>query len=189
MSSLVRLTTLALLAFVGVVLEGACTDPVRDAEIAALGGEDPNVPPGENHRPGQPCLHCHSKGGPAADHSFAVGGTIFETDAFDSKPASNVTVQFVDARGGAPRIVPVTNDVGNFWVPLEDWPDMAFPVRVGIYDDATRPPVQTMKSLINREGSCNFCHRPNLKPDQLTKDDIEDNKRSTGQIYVKSGGG
>lgn len=189
MSSAVRLTALALSASVAVLLGAACSDPVRDAEIAALGEEDPGVPPGENHRPGQPCVVCHSRGGPASDHPFAVAGTIFQDESYDSKPATKITVQFVDARGGSPRALPETNSVGNFFVPLEDWPDLAFPIRVGIYDDPAKPPVQTMKSLINREGSCNFCHRLNLKPSDLTDADIEENKKSVGQIYVTSGGG
>ncbi len=170
-----------------------CTDPVRDAEIDALGPEVPGVSPGENHRPGQPCLHCHSKGGPAEDHPFAIAGTIFKTAKHDSEPASDISVQFVDARGGGPRLIPVSNDVGNFWIPLEDWPDMAFPIRVGLYKDEGKPPTQTMKSLINREGSCNYCHRPTVAPEELSGDDpetlekIENNKRYVGQIFAESG--
>lgn len=168
-----------------------CTDPVRDAEIEALGPEAPGESPGPEHRPGQPCLHCHSKGGPAEAHPFALAGTIYETSAWDSKPASNVTVQFVDANGSAPRSdPPVTNDVGNFWLPLEDWPDMAFPLRVGLYDDPGKPPIQVMNSLIGREGSCNFCHRPNINPNDIKEADddqkarmLADSTESAGQIY------
>lgn len=173
----------------------SCTDPVRDAEIEALGAEDPGVPQGENHRPGQPCLHCHSKGGPAEDHPFAIAGTIYETDAFDSPPAKDIIVQFVDANNGAPRSDPPrTNEVGNFFVPLSDWPDLAFPIRVGLYNDEKKPPVQKMKSLIGREGSCNFCHRPNIDPADIKNaatDDEHDrllagSASSAGQIYVKT---
>ena len=187
-SRITRLLVISVLALAVGVPAGGCTDPVRDQEIEALGPEEPGVQPGENHRPGQPCLHCHSKGGPASDHPFAIGGTIYKTPAFDSEPAADISVQFVDAKGGGPRLIPVTNDVGNFWIPLEDWPDLAFPIRVGIYTDETKGPTQTMKSLIGREGSCNYCHRPNRDPDELEDADIENNKQYVGQIYVQSGG-
>jgi hypothetical protein len=168
-----------------------CTDPVRDAEIEALGPEAPGESPGPEHRAGQPCLHCHSKGGPAEAHPFAIAGTIYETSAWDSKPASNITVQFVDANGASPRSEPpVSNDVGNFWLPVEDWPGMAFPLRVGLYDDPGKPPIQVMNSLIGREGSCNFCHRPNINPNDIKEADDEqkarlltDSTESAGQIY------
>lgn len=181
----IRSNLLALGVSVPVLLAGGCTDPVRDAEIAALGGEEPNVPPGENHRPGQPCVHCHTKGGPAEDSPFAVAGTVYETPEPDSPPAKGITVQFVDARGGAPRVLPVTNEAGNFYVLEKDWPDLSFPIRVALYNDPAKPPIQTMKSLIGREGSCNYCHIPNLPPDDLTDEDVENNRRFVGQIYVK----
>lgn len=166
----------------------SCTDPVRDQDIEALGPEDPAVPQGENHRAGQPCLLCHSSGGPAGNHPFAVAGTIYQSSAPDSEPATDIAVQFVDATGGGPRLTPVTNDVGNFWIPLEDWPDMAFPLRVGIYTDETKAPSQTMKSLIGREGSCNYCHQKTLAGDDLDAADPDDNRRYVGQIYVEPGG-
>lgn len=170
-----------------VAIHAGCTDPVRDQQIEALGPEAAGVPPGEMHRPGQPCLPCHSSGGPAASSPFAVAGTIFKTAKFDSEPASEITVQFVDANGGAPRVSPVTNEAGNFWVPVADWPDLAFPVRVGLYTDKDAAPTQTMKSLINREGSCNFCHHPTADPSQLSDEQSEGNKQYTGQIYAESG--
>jgi hypothetical protein len=52
-----------------------CDDPVHDDAVTALGGEDPNVPIGALHRPGQPCLVCHGGSGPAA-LAFSVGGTV-----------------------------------------------------------------------------------------------------------------
>jgi hypothetical protein len=182
-----RAFILGVATLVAGIAASGCTDPVRDQEIDELGAEAPGVSPGENHRPGQPCLHCHSKGGPAENHPFAIGGTIFKTAAPGSDPAPNISVQFIDARGGGPRLIPRTNDVGNFWIPLEDWPDLAFPVRVGLYTDETKPPTQTMKSLINREGSCNYCHRRNVKTDKLTDADIENNKRFVGQVFSESG--
>ena len=54
----------------------ATSNPVHDNEVAALGPEDPSVPPGPDHRPGQPCLVCHGGSGPASAQ-FAVGGTVY----------------------------------------------------------------------------------------------------------------
>jgi hypothetical protein len=166
----------------------ACTDPVRDAEIAALGGEEQGVPIGAEHRPGQPCLHCHVEGGPASGSPFAVAGTVYRTEAHDAPPAEGISVQFVDANNGAPRIIPVTNAAGNFFVRSEEWPDIAFPLRVGLYQDPNAAPVQTMRSLVNREGSCNQCHRRNPNPRaELTPEELDDSRRSAGQIYVTAG--
>ena len=39
-------------------------DPVRERQIATLGGETPGVPHGPLHRPGQPCGLCHGADGP-----------------------------------------------------------------------------------------------------------------------------
>ena len=183
--------TLTALAFVATVVIsasglGGCTDPVRDAEIEALGPEEPGVTPNPEHRPGQPCLHCHTKGGPASNKPFAIAGTIYETDQPGSKGADGITVQFVDSAGGAPRESPQTGPSGNFYVPLQDWPDLRYPVRVGLYEDPNGPPTVIMKSLINREGSCNFCHRPNLS--DMTDDEIDDSRSSAGQIFMRSGG-
>ena len=75
----------------------SCTDPVRDQQIERLGGEDPRVPPGPEHRPGQPCVLCHSDGGPASDLKFAIAGTIFETSSPESNGAEGVKVFFIDA--------------------------------------------------------------------------------------------
>ena len=185
--SLLRRGTL--LVVVAVAAGGAtvagCTDPVRDAEIEALGPEEPGVPLDGDHRPGQPCLHCHTKGGPAKT-AFAIAGTVYETDEPGSKGADGIFVQFVDSAGGAPREIPQTGPSGNFYVPLQDWPDIRYPIRVGLYTDLNGPPTVVMKSLINREGSCNFCHRPNIE--DPNEDEIEESRSSAGQIYMRSGG-
>jgi len=166
-------------------ISGGCTDPVRDAQIQALGDE--TGPIGPDHRPGQPCVLCHSAGGPASNKPFALAGTIYK-NATDDTGAKDITVQFVDARGQGPFQLPLpTSDSGNFYVPLEDWPKLAFPVRVALYTDPNKAPVQTMKSLIGREGSCNYCHRPNVIPEaggKLSKEDANDARDSVGQIYV-----
>ncbi len=182
-------TTLPLLV---VALLAACTDPVRDAEIDALGPEDPAIPRGAEHRPGQPCLLCHSEGGPAEKKAFAIAGTVYATNAVGAPGAEGRGVQFVDAKGGGPRRIPEAGPSGNFYVPLADWPDIAFPIRVALYEDDTGGgrPIQTMKSLISREGSCNFCHRPNFDPADIDDRDekqkaIDDSRKSAGQIYYE----
>ena len=66
----------------------SCTDPVRDRAIERLGAEDPAVAIGPEHRPGQPCVLCHSEGGPASGKPFAIAGTVFETILPRSAPAA-----------------------------------------------------------------------------------------------------
>lgn len=157
-------------------------DPVRDARIEALGGEAPDVPVGPEHRAGQPCLVCHSEGGPAANKAFAIAGTVYQSSQPGAPGAEGLFVQFVDARGGAPIEAPQTGPSGNFYVPLQDWTDLAYPVRVAIYRDLDGAPVATMQSLIGREGSCNYCHRPNVAdPDDAQK---EAGRSSAGQIFA-----
>jgi hypothetical protein len=51
------------------------SDPILDADKAALGPEDPNVPEGPLHRAGQPCAVCHRDGG--EDPTFVFAGTVY----------------------------------------------------------------------------------------------------------------
>ena len=136
----------------------SCTDPVPGAAVARLGGEADGVSPGPLHRRGQPCLVCHSARGPASNKPFAIAGTVFENAADDAKPAARVKIVLRDsenAPGGAE-----TNEVGNFYIRESEWPDPAFPLKVGIERDGKRA---EMSSTINREGSCSFCHKPVTK--------------------------
>lgn len=167
-----------------------CTDPVRDQQIAALG--DDTEPPGPDHRAGQPCLLCHSDGGPASSKAFAIAGTVWASASPGAKGKEGIVVQFIDARGGAPAQPAETGPSGNFYVPIADWPNIAFPIRTALYrsdSDIDSAPITKMNSLINREGSCNFCHRTNIDPDDYDDDDakkkaIESTTSSAGQIYV-----
>jgi hypothetical protein len=159
----------------------ACSDPVHDNEVAALGPEDANGP-GPDHRPGQPCLVCHSHGGAASSKAFAVAGTIYETADAKSKGCNNATVQFVDARGAAPAQIPTTTTSGNFHVLLTDWPDMAFPLRVALYKDETSEPQEKMQTFIGREGSCNFCHKP-FPTGDVSDQQADQFRSSIGQIF------
>ncbi len=155
----------------------SCSDPVRDQAIDRLGGEDPSVPQGPEHRPGQPCVLCHSDGGPASDFKFAIAGTIFESNSPDSMGAEGVQVLFIDA-SSATRTYD-TNAAGNFFIPESDWPDLTFPFRVGLLKDGKPVP---MMSVVNREGSCNYCHRP--VPGSPYALPNEDPRSSIGQVYV-----
>jgi hypothetical protein len=75
-------------------------------------------------------------------------------------------------------------------VPLSDWANIAFPIRVGLYKTIDDKPFQTMNSLINREPSCNFCHQPNIDPKELPDDPdkravvLNKTAGSAGQLYV-----
>src|SRR6185437_13022232 len=83
------------LLLLGLVLAPTgCNDPVPDDEVASLGPEDPNVPPGPLHRPGQPCMACHDGTGPAS-LAFATAGTIFQ-DMPDTTPLVAGRVQITD---------------------------------------------------------------------------------------------
>jgi hypothetical protein len=161
----------------------SCSDPVRDLQISRLGGEDPSVAVGELHRPGQPCVLCHSAGGPASKSPFAIGGTVFETSAPDSMGAEGVQVLFIDSASATRNYT--TNAAGNFFVPESEWPDLTFPFKVGLLTKDSK--AVPMQSTINRQGSCNFCHKPNLgSPLAYTG---EDQRESIGQIYLAAAPG
>lgn len=147
----------------------SCTDPVRDAAVAELGPEDPNVPVGPDHRPGQPCLVCHSENGVASGSSMAVAGTVY-TDKDGKKGLAGVEVSFVDARNGGPIEKIVTSASGNFYVPVAKWPpEVSYPFRVAIVKNGKV--LEAMAGTVNREGSCNYCHRPPDAPSSLSPEE------------------
>jgi hypothetical protein len=138
----------------------ACGDPYRDRLIDGLPEEDPNFQPGEFHRPGQPCLACHSTYGGAPP--FSVAGTLFTTAKLDELPAmlGGFTVRVHDSEGRSRDAV--SNACGNFYVRRDDW-NPAFPLLVEILSGdpaGTDPliPVSSMNSRIAREGACAGCH-------------------------------
>lgn len=139
----------AVLALVGAL--GACTsDPVHDDKVASLGPEDPAVPPGPTHRPGQPCLVCHGGSGPASTQ-FSAGGTAYVDPG--KQPASGSTVTLIDTNGVVATAT--ANSVGNFWIPQAQWAP-SFPVHVlgvGYGSNA-----YSMITHIGRDGSCASCH-------------------------------
>ena len=151
----------------------SCSDPVRDGELSALPGENPVIPVGEYHRAGQPCVLCHSPGGPAADSAFSVAGTIFAQPG-DAVGVDNATVAFTDTTGS--QFTVQTDCVGNFFVPRPGstapgatW-DPQFPIFVRIYKNGVS---RTMQGQIGRERSCANCHSDPL-PD-------------TAQVYSQVG--
>jgi hypothetical protein len=160
----------------------SCTnDPARQKKIDALGPEPGDVPQGELHRPGQPCVLCHSDGGPADKTKFAIAGTIFDSNKSDGKGLSNVRVLFIDASSATREVT--TNDAGNFFILQTEWPDLTFPFRTGIASGAN---TAKMQSTINREPSCNFCHKPAAGNNAALPD--EDSRESIGPIFISGGG-
>jgi hypothetical protein len=122
---------------------------VHRRAVDELGAEDPAVPPGPLHRPGQPCGVCHGGAGPAED-AFVLSGTVFATpDGGEVLPGA--TVRYIDWVGRQQSVV--TNCAGNFFVrgPAPTWP-----VWVRVEYGGT---VAEMQSAIFRDGSCNTCHR------------------------------
>jgi hypothetical protein len=151
-SALSSLTRASLrLALLGVPFFAlACRyDPVPQEIIDALGPETGT--PSAQHRPGQPCLACHSAYA-GASPAMAFGGTVYTTDAQGAiGPAAGVEISVLDG-AGVPRKA-CSNLAGNFFLKKSDWKDAAFPLTV-------RAGSSPMTSLIGRDGSCGSCHKP-----------------------------
>jgi hypothetical protein len=128
----------------------ACVDATHDAQVQALGGEAPGVPPGPNHRPGQPCVLCHGEAGPATP-IFSVAGTVYAVQG-QKAPAVNATVFIEDVTGVAYSAN--TNEVGNFYITPDQW-SPTFPTKVTVMQGQN---VQLMTSHVGRDGSCAACH-------------------------------
>ncbi len=147
--------TLLLLSAIGVASAG-CGNPVIDKRIEDLGPEIEGVEPGEFHRPGQPCVLCHSSY-EGAEPEMAVGGTIFATPN-RKLPVDKVTVTLTDALGDSRSAT--TNCIGNFFIKKEDW-DPAFPLKAEVVygvPGTDQLKAVTMESRISRDGSCAGCH-------------------------------
>jgi hypothetical protein len=128
----------------------SCIDATHDAQVQALGGEAPGVPPGPNHRPGQPCVLCHGEAGPASS-LFSVAGTVYETQG-QMAPAVGADVTLVDDRGN--KVVARTNGVGNFYMTPSVYAP-TFPINVSILQGTS---AAMMMGRIGRDGSCAACH-------------------------------
>lgn len=154
------LVTCLLLASIG----SSCNlDPVHSAAVESLGDEDPGryVPNSAYHRPGEPCVVCHSDRG-SADRKFALAGTVFWGPDSASGGVDYAYVRIRDAAGGNPCVV--TNCAGNFWI--EGGPKtLTFPLAISV--ERARNPAngdesvlmsRTMNGHIGREPSCGTCH-------------------------------
>jgi hypothetical protein len=140
------------------VASAGCGNPVVDVQVDALGGEVDGVDESEYHRPGQPCLLCHSAYG-GASPEMAIAGTIFgqptQNDALGI-PVGGATINLVDSFGSTNPKPVVTNCMGNFWIPKDEW-DPGFPLAVEVVCPAPGSK-RVMNSRIGRDGSCARCH-------------------------------
>lgn len=152
-------------------LATACGDPVHDMQREALGGEVDGVPKGPLHRPGQPCLVCHSDYGPA-HMVLSFGGTVYEyqydTNLGDA-PLANASITLTDQTGRS--YLTATNCAGNFFVQRADF-DPVFPVSVRL-EYGNLPHIPQMTTRIRRDGSCASCHYEPIGP------------RSPGRVYAQ----
>jgi hypothetical protein len=149
----------AIVLLVFAALSPACADPVHDMAVAALGPEDPNVPPGPLHRPGQPCVLCHDGTGPAR-FVLSVGGTVYEQQAADT-PVMGATVVLFDSKNR--QFAAETNCVGNFFVqPGEYAPD--YPMYPQVHYQGL---VASMRTHVGRDGSCATCHTGHPSPSSV----------------------
>ena len=177
-----RVHPLAIFAFtVAALAPAACSDPVRAKREAEVGPEDPEGP-SVNHRRGQDCLLCHDEEG-GSKPEMVVAGTVYVDRSSGAQGAENVEIEFVDANNGSPLQNPITFPSGNFFVEKTQWPKLVFPFKVRLKTEAGN--VVPMQSTANREGSCNFCHRPN-PPQPYTDLDKELARRSQEQIYLNA---
>lgn len=138
-----------LLSLVAACASSACADPVHDDAVAKLGGEVAGVEPGPLHRPGQPCVLCHSaKGG---ESELSLAGTVY-VDALSLTPIEDVDVYIIDSQNR--KFASRTNCAGNFFITPEQFaPD--FPIWIGIQRGAI---FRDMDTAVYREGSCAGCH-------------------------------
>ncbi len=132
-------------------------DPVHEASVEALGGEQPGVPEGPYHRAGQPCTVCHSSEGPART-VFALAGTVFSASSTSSTQPNLVgvdqaSVGVVDDNGG--EYLATTNCVGNFFFSPDSF-NPAFPILVNVSKEGAG--VVAMIGHIGRDASCASCH-------------------------------
>ena len=128
-----------------------CGNPAVDSRIEALGEENPNVPPSEFHRPGQPCVLCHSVY-EAAEPEITVGGTIFASPAKNPgelpTAVEGAEISLVDAEGEVKSVT--TNCAGNFFLTKEQW-NPSFPLRVEVRYPSPSAPEQDYHELSHGE--------------------------------------
>jgi len=147
-----------MLLFVGVLcgVSVACKDPVRERLYDELGGEDPAVPQGPLHRPGQPCLACHGEGGDT-DARFSFAGTVYQTPG-SLEPLHDARIRVIDSTGRQYAVT--SNCAGNFYAGADNF-DPVWPMWMKVeYEDWKAD----MLSPSSREGSCAACHEDPASP-------------------------
>lgn len=172
----------------GFFLVGCLVDSPQEREPSVQGNYEDGD---EEHRPGQPCLLCHSSEGhfPQApgEKTFEIGGTVYGIiDADEDDGLRDVEILFTDARGD--EFSALSNEAGNFLVQVNS--SLSEPSRrsKGVLE-VPRTPVfplevvirrgtdeQRMKTKIWRNGSCAHCHGPKPSID------------SVGRVYLFSEG-
>jgi len=188
-------------AALGAVSVPSCANPVQDQAIAALGGELSGVPPGPFHRPGQPCVVCHSENG-TTKLQMVLGGTVF-ADLTSFKGVTDVDVVFTDSIGQT--MTTTTNCVGNFYISSNSWSPkfpLAVEVRFPVFNmDGTEQmqsdgnggmklvqKVKAMGSVISRDGSCADCHKLTGRAPRTDASGTIIGYESTGWIYCNAVG-
>jgi hypothetical protein len=129
----------------------ACVDESHELQVQALGPEDPSVPRGPLHRPGQPCVVCHGSEGPASTR-FLMAGTVYAVEGQDA-PADNAQVSIEGITGST--YVATTNAAGNFFIKPDQW-TLTYPAQAQVWKGSDLPRI--MGTHINRDGSCADCH-------------------------------
>jgi hypothetical protein len=166
---------------VAAVVLGGClgTSPLDEAADAL--GPEPGGEPGPEHRPGQPCLACHSEDSDRGEEIFALAGTVYETT---TSPTGLEGAEVSVSDSGGHGFVVRTNRAGNFYVREGEEEDgegrgrggielpyrLVFPLFVMVRGVGES---QVMATPVEREGSCAYCHTR------------EPGARSNGQIYVR----
>ncbi len=138
-----------------------CEDPYLDNLIEELGEEQNGYAPSEIHRPGQPCVLCHSEY-EGAEPILSFGGTLF-AEPLGKLPLAMLegyTIRLIDSEQQTKNLP--TNRCGNFFITKEEF-DPAFPVRAELWGPAapgSEDIVQLipMSTRIGRDGSCGTCH-------------------------------
>jgi hypothetical protein len=167
------LTSVALSIGAGALaaLSLVCTyDPVPQATIDRLPEEEGE--PSPTHRPGEPCVACHSAY-EGADPPLSIGGTVYTIDANGNLAgAPGVLVLVSDAEGDSRKAC--TNASGNFYVERDKWPDPYVPLKV-------QAGSRTMQSIVGRDGSCATCH---TLPNELSLDPMTGAGRSSAGVVL-----